>query len=102
MSQSLSEIRDEDIARTSESRGEPEWLAERRLAALSTYRNLPIETSPLYTKYTDARRMDEGSVVLPPESESSIPEFMSRRLAELEGVPHAVQVGTHVARLYLP
>ena len=102
MSQSLSEIRDEDIARTSESRGEPEWLAERRLAALSAYRSLPVETSPLYTKYTDARRMDEGSVVLPPESEPNIPEFMSRRLAELEGVPHAVQVGTHVARLYLP
>ena len=102
MPQSLSEIRDEDVSRTSESRGEPGWLAERRLEALSAYRSLPVETSPLYTKYTDARRMDEGSVVLPHESDSGIPAFMERRLSELEGLAHIVQVGTHVVRSHLP
>lgn len=101
MPQALSEIRDDDVRRMSESRGEPEWLAERRSSALSAYRSLPAETSPLYTKYTDAKRMDESGVLLPPQSDPAVPEFMSRRLAELEGLSHIVQVGTHVARLHL-
>lgn len=101
MSQALSELEDGHVASISRSRGEPGWLAERRKSALSAYRSMPVETSPLYTKYTDARRMDAGKVVLPADSESAVPGFMSRRLSELEGSSHIVQVGTHVARARL-
>lgn len=101
MSQALSKLEDGHVLQISKSRGEPGWLAERRQAALSAYKSLPVETSPLYTKYTDARRMDMDSVSLPAESEPGVPGFMSRRLSELEGTTHIVQVGTRVERVSL-
>ena len=77
--------------------GEPAWLADYRRSAVSAYERLPIETSPLYGKYTEAARMDPALVPVggperggPP---AAVPPVLERRIAELEGQTYAVQVG---------
>jgi Fe-S cluster assembly scaffold protein SufB len=48
----------------SRAAGEPDWLAADRRAALARYRELPIETNPLYTTYVDLRTADLAEVRL--------------------------------------
>ena len=67
----------------SSSKNEPDWLKEYRKNSLSIYEELPIETSPLYNKYTDAKRMDPRTSLTFCNSDSSIPDFLNRRLTEL-------------------
>ena len=50
----LSKLNTAHIDEISSSRNEPEWLKDYRKNSLSVYDDLPIETSPLYNKYTDA------------------------------------------------
>ena len=78
---------------------EPSWLAEYRKNSLSVYEELPIETSPLYGKYTDAKKMDPEQVSLSLDSDPSIPTFLNKRLAELKGTSHIVQIGTNIHRI---
>ena len=79
--------------------GEPGWLARYRRDSLSTYEGLPLETSPLYGKYTDAKKMDPDQVSLPVSaSDPSVPGILDRRLRELEGTNHIVQIGTGIHR----
>ena len=51
----LSKLNTNHIEEISSSRNEPEWLKDYRKSSLSVYDNLPLETSPLYNKYTDAK-----------------------------------------------
>ena len=60
----LSTIGSTHIDEISSSKNEPDWLKEYRKNSLSIYNELPIETSPLYNKYTDAKRMDPQQVSL--------------------------------------
>ena len=53
----LSKLNTNHIEEISSSRNEPEWLKDYRKSSLSVYDNLPLETSPLYNKYTDAKKM---------------------------------------------
>ena len=62
--QALSSINASHIDEISSSRNEPDWLKEYRKNSLSIYEGLPIETSPLYNKYTDAKKMDPEQVSL--------------------------------------
>ncbi|GBC74889.1 FeS cluster assembly protein SufB [archaeon HR06] len=44
----------EELVRSlSKEKEEPDWLLEDRLKSLKLYKELPLETSPLYTKYVD-------------------------------------------------
>ena len=54
----LSKLNTSHIEEISSSMNEPEWLKNYRKSSLSIYDSLPIETSPLYNKYTDAKKMD--------------------------------------------
>ena len=94
----LSTIGPDHVDAISSSRGEPGWLASYRRDSLSVYERLPMETSPLYNKYTDAKRMDPQQVSLSEGSDRRPPAFLERRLAELEGHNHVVQVGASVHR----
>jgi len=60
--ETLSKINISHIDEISSSRNEPDWLKEYRKSSLSIYDNLPIEISPLYNKYTDAKKMDPEKV----------------------------------------
>ena len=99
MSQALSSIGPNHIAELSSSKNEPEWLKEYRKNSLSIYETLPIETSPLYNKYTDAKRMDPEQVSLSSKSDSTVPDFLKRRLGELENENCIIQIGTNITRV---
>ena len=102
----LSGIDAEYVRRLSELAGEPAWLADYRRSAMSAYERLPLETSPLYGKYTEAARMDPARVpvrgpALDAAPAAAPPAFMGRRIAELEGQTRAVQVGSSMGEISL-
>jgi len=76
----LSTISSSHIDEISSSKNEPGWLKEYRKNSLSIYQALPLETSPLYNKYTDAKRMDPEQVSLAINSDKSVPDFLTNRL----------------------
>jgi len=98
MSQQLSKINSSNIDEISSSKNEPDWLKQYRRNSLTIYEDLPIETSPLYNKYTDAKRMDPDQVSFSTSTSSKVPSFLSRRLGELENETHIIQIGTNIHR----
>lgn len=102
MSQTLSTLNTVHIDEISSSKNEPDWLKQYRKNSLSVYDNLPIETSPLYNKYTDAKRMDPKQVSLSVSTTDKIPTFLQKRLGELEKEICIVQIGTHIYKVNLP
>ncbi len=98
----LSTISSSHIDEISSSKNEPSWLKEYRKNSLNVYQNLPIETSPLYNKYTDANKMDPEQVSLTIESDKSIPDFLTNRLNELKNETCIVQIGSNIHKINLP
>jgi Fe-S cluster assembly protein SufB/Fe-S cluster assembly protein SufD len=99
MSQTLSTISIGHIDEISSSKDEPDWLKEYRRNSLSVYESLPIETSPLYNKYTDAKKMDPQQVSLSVSTTNIIPSFLQKRLGELEKETCIIQIGTHIHKI---
>lgn len=87
------------IDEISTSKNEPSWLKEYRKKSLSIYQELPLETSPLYIKYTDAKKMDPEQVSLTIKSDASVPDFLKNRLKELENETCIVQIGSNIHRI---
>ncbi len=102
MQTALASIGSELVSDISENRGEPEWLRDYRQRSMSAYKDLPIETSPLYGKYTDAGRMDQEQVLLSSDSDSSMPDILQKRIAELHDHAYIVQIGTHILKTHVP
>ncbi len=99
MSQTLSTISIGHIDEISSSKDEPDWLKEYRRNSLSVYESLPIETSPLYNKYTDAKKMDPQQVSLSVSTTNIVPSFLQKRLGELEKETCIIQIGTHIHKI---
>ncbi len=99
MSQTLSTISISHIDEISSSKNEPDWLKKYRKNSLSVYESLPIETSPLYNKYTDAKKMDPQQVSLSLSTNDAIPSFLQKRLGELEKETCVIQIGTHIHKI---
>jgi Fe-S cluster assembly protein SufB/Fe-S cluster assembly protein SufD len=97
MSQELSKLNDTHIDKISQN--DPDWLKEYRKNSLSIYDSLPIETSPLYNKYTDAKKMDPEKVSLSLSTTQSIPSFLEKRLGELENEICIIQIGTNTHKI---
>ena len=97
--QTLSKINSNLIEEISSSRNEPEWLKQYRKNSLSVYDTLPIETSPLYNKYTDAKKMDPEQVSFSIKTSDIIPELLKRRLGELENNTYVIQIGTNIHKI---
>ncbi len=102
MSQTLSTISHGHIDEISISKNEPDWLKEYRRNSLSVYESLPIETSPLYNKYTDAKKMDPQKVSISLSTNNTVPNFLQKRLGELENEICIIQIGTHIHKINLP
>jgi Fe-S cluster assembly protein SufB/Fe-S cluster assembly protein SufD len=98
----LSKIDIAHIDDISSSRNEPDWLKDYRRNSLSIYDSLPIEMSPLYNKYTDAKKMDPEKVSLSTITTETVPSFLKRRLSELENEICVIQIGTNIHRINLP
>ena len=97
--QTLSKINPSHIEEISSSRNEPDWLKEYRKNSLSVYETLPIETSPLYNKYTDAKKMDPEQVSFATKTAESVPAFLQRRLSELDNHTCVIQIGTNIHKI---
>jgi Fe-S cluster assembly protein SufB/Fe-S cluster assembly protein SufD len=98
----LSTINTTHVDEISTSKNEPEWLKRHRKNAFSVYQNLPPEVSPLYNKYTDAKRMDPSQVSLSLDSQNAIFDSLKPRLVELEQETHIVQTGSNIYRINIP
>ncbi|MFB5610375.1 MAG: Fe-S cluster assembly protein SufD [Nitrosopumilaceae archaeon] len=101
MSLALSTLDSSHIEKLSSSKKEPDWLKEYRQKSLSIYKELPLEISPLYSKYTDARKLDPEQVSLSTTSDSATPDFLKKRFTELENTNCIVQIGTNITRVNL-
>jgi Fe-S cluster assembly protein SufB/Fe-S cluster assembly protein SufD len=95
----LSTLSSYHIDEISTSKNEPSWLKEYRKKSLSIYQELPLETSPLYNKYTDAKKMDPEQVSLTIKSDASVPDFIKNRLKELENETCIIQIGSNIHRI---
>ena len=101
MSQTLSKINSSHVEEISSSRNEPDWLKQYRQNSLSVYDTLPLETSPLYNKYTDAKRMDPQQVSFSTSTANTIPSFLQKRLHELEKETCIIQIGSNTHNIHL-
>lgn len=97
----LSKLNSSHIDDISSSRNEPDWLKDYRKNSLSVYDSLPIEMSPLYNKYTDAKKMDPEKVSLSTSTTETIPDFLKKRLGELENETCIIQIGTNIHKINL-
>ncbi|MFB5616831.1 MAG: SufD family Fe-S cluster assembly protein, partial [Nitrosopumilus sp.] len=98
----LSKLNTTIIDEISSSRNEPVWLKDYRKSSLSVYESLAIELSPLYNKYTDAKKMDPEKISLSTSTAESIPSFLTKRLGELENEICIIQIGTNIVKINLP
>jgi len=98
----LSTITPTHVDEISASKKEPDWLKQFRKNSFAIYESLPPEVSPLYNKYTDAKRMNPSEVSLVSESQNAIFDALAPRLVELEKEIHIIQTGTHIFRINLP
>jgi len=98
----LSKLNVNHIEEISSSQNEPDWLKEYRKISLSIYDTLPIEMSPLYNKYTDAKKMDPEKVSLSTSTTETVPKFLEKRLTELEHEICIIQIGTNIHKINLP
>jgi len=93
----LSSLSSTHIDELSSLKNEPSWLKEYRKNSLSIYQSLPLEISPLYNKYTEAKKMDPQQVSLLLETDTTVPEFLKKRLTELKNHTSAIQIGSNVS-----
>ncbi len=94
----LSTIGPSHVDEISSSKNEPDWLKQFRKNSFSIYQSLPPEVSPLYNKYTDAKRMDPSQVSLTLDSQNAIFDALKPRLVELEKETHIIQTGSNIFR----
>lgn len=95
----LSKLNKSHIDKISSSRNEPDWLKDYRNNSLSIYDSLPIEMSPLYNKYTDAKKMDPEKISLSTSTTQNIPNFLEKRFSELENEISIIQIGTNIHKI---
>ena len=100
--QALSTISTTHVDDISASKNEPDWLKQYRKNSFSIYQSLPPEVSPLYNKYTDAKRMDPAQVSLSLMSDGAIFDSLKPRLRELESEVNIIQIGSNIYRINVP
>ncbi|MGA2665600.1 MAG: Fe-S cluster assembly protein SufD [Nitrososphaerales archaeon] len=74
---------EEKVAAISRSLREPEWLRSFRIDALHEFLKLPLELSPLYTKYTGVSQFDPAQFPVAPPDE--VPDLRSHFEGHLTG-----------------
>ncbi|HZA61381.1 MAG TPA: Fe-S cluster assembly protein SufD, partial [Nitrososphaeraceae archaeon] len=99
---SLSTINSQHINTITTENREPDWLIQMREKALSNYESLPLEVSPLYSKYSDANRLKPEYIHLPDRTIWSEPyKDLVDRLDELEHGTGILQIGSSVNRIFI-
>ncbi|MEM3143832.1 MAG: SufD family Fe-S cluster assembly protein [Candidatus Nitrosotenuis sp.] len=98
----LSTINPANVEELSTSKNEPDWLKQFRKQSFAIYQELPAEVSPLYNKYTDAKRMDPSQISIPSSSAISVFDALKPRLEELKNETHIVQIGSGIYNINIP
>lgn len=98
----LSKLGSNHIEEISEANNDPVWLREYRKNAFAIFEQLPPEVSPLYNKYSDANKMDPEQITFSLSSDSTVPDFVKDRLAEIGENPSIVQIGTNIHKINIP
>jgi len=98
----LSKLDANHLDEISEANNEPDWLKNYRKNSFSIYEQLPPEVSPLYNKYTDANKMDASQVTFSLSSDTTLPDFVNDRLAEISDNPNIIQIGTNISKISIP
>lgn len=98
----LSKLGSSHIEEISEANNDPAWLREYRKNAFAIFQQLPQEVSPLYNKYSDANKMDPEQITFSLSSDSTVPDFVKDRLAEIGDNPSIVQIGTNIHKIHIP
>jgi len=98
----LSKLGSNHIEEISEANNDPAWLREYRKNAFAIFQQLPQEVSPLYNKYSDANKMDPEQITFSLSSDSTVPDFVKDRLAEIGDNPSIVQIGTNIHKIHVP
>src|SRR5690242_729952 len=98
----LSKLGSNHIEEISEANNDPAWLREYRKNAFAIFQQLPQEVSPLYNKYSDANKMDPEQITFSLSSDSTVPDFVKDRLAEIGDNPSIVQIGTNIHKIHIP
>lgn len=98
----LSKLDANHLDEISEANNEPSWLKDYRKNSFSIYEKLPPEVSPLYNKYTDANKMDASQVTFSLSSDTTLPDFVNDRLAEISDNPNIIQIGTNISKISIP
>ena len=84
-STSLSQVDSNYVKNISRENSEPAWMSEMRETAFSKYNSLPFEVSPLYSKYSDAKRLHPEQVHIPQTHKQFEPnQDTIERIGELE------------------
>ena len=99
----LSNINSQYVKTIAREKREPNWLIQNREKALSSYESLPLEVSPLYTKYSDANRLKPEYIHLPDRIIRSEPyEDLADRLDDLEHGTNILQIGSSTNQILIP
>lgn len=98
----LSKLDANHLDEISEANNEPSWLKDYRKNSFSIYEKLPPEVSSLYNKYTDANKMDASQVTFSLSSDTTLPDFVNDRLAEISDNPNIIQIGTNISKISIP
>lgn len=98
----LSKLGSNHVGEISDANNDSSWLRDYRKSSFETYEKLPPEVSPLYNKYTDANRMDSSQITFSLSSDTTLPDFVKDRLAEISDNPSIIQIGTNISKINLP
>ncbi len=101
---SLSELSTPYLEQISQENSEPKWMSEIRKTAFSQYGILPLEVSPLYSKYSDANRLEPDHVRFPQTDVKYEPnEDIRDRIQELEkeNETSILKIGPHIVRSHI-
>src|SRR5579885_744985 len=100
ISSSLSDISESYIGSVSKNSGEPSWMLDQRREAFSKFASLPLEVSPLYSKYSDANRIKPQGVRFSiPDARPELSSYMAERLDELKKETGILSVGAHTVNV---
>ena len=90
----LSQLDINYVKELSSLKKEPAWLIKYRENSIKSYHDLSYEQSPLYVKYTDAKKMDPDQIYLSVYNDNNVPTSIQTRLNELKDSFSIIQLGS--------
>jgi len=81
---------------------EPEWILNNRKKAILKFSELPLEISPLYSKYTGLSHLDPKKIFFSDHQSSTLSNDLKTRLDEIKSAPSLVMLGSSIMHIHIP